>query len=95
MKENKAEKATADKLSRHPLPESRDMIVQDGKYQPSRSELREEMDMPGLTQEQVRRAFARPFRFVHPPDDEERSLEARSVKSDCDYSIYGLDSFEA
>lgn len=48
----------------HPLPEPRDMIVQDGKYQPSRNELREDMDMPGLTQEQVRRAFARPFRFV-------------------------------
>ena len=32
-------------------------------YQPSKAELEEEVDMPGLTDEQVRERFFRPFRF--------------------------------
>lgn len=32
-------------------------------YQPSRKELREETDMPGLSREESQRAFARPFNF--------------------------------
>lgn len=32
-------------------------------YQPSKAEIEEEFDMPGLTDEQVRETFFRPFRF--------------------------------
>ena len=32
-------------------------------YQPSKGELEEEFDMPGLTDDQVRERFFRPFRF--------------------------------
>lgn len=32
-------------------------------YQPSKAELEEEFDMPGLSDEQVRETFFRPFRF--------------------------------
>ena len=33
-------------------------------YQPSKAELEEEFDMPGLTDQEVRDRFFRPFRFV-------------------------------
>ena len=32
-------------------------------YQPSKAEMEEEVDMPGLSDEQVRERFFRPFRF--------------------------------
>ena len=32
-------------------------------YQPSKAELEEEFDMPGLSDEEVRERFFRPFRF--------------------------------
>ena len=32
-------------------------------YQPSKAELEEEFDMPGLSHEEVRERFFRPFRF--------------------------------
>ena len=32
-------------------------------YQPSKAELEEEFDMPGLTDREVRERFFRPFRF--------------------------------
>ena len=33
-------------------------------YQPTRKELREKMDMPGLSRRQARKLFARPFKFT-------------------------------
>ena len=47
-----------------PLPEPRMMRVPDRKYQPKKAELEEEIDMPGMSDEQLREAFARPFQFV-------------------------------
>ena len=32
-------------------------------YQPRRKELREEIDMPGMSYEETRKAFCRPFKF--------------------------------
>jgi len=32
-------------------------------YQPSRAELEEEFDMPGLSEQEMRQTFFRPFRF--------------------------------
>ena len=32
-------------------------------YQPSKAELEEEFDMPGLSHEEARKRFFRPFRF--------------------------------
>ena len=39
------------------------MPVKPSDYQPSRAELREEMDMPKMSLAKVRSAFFRPFRF--------------------------------
>lgn len=47
------------------IPKPRDMRISEGSYQPSRAELREEIDMPRLSLKQARAAFARPFRFLH------------------------------
>ena len=33
-------------------------------YQPSKAELEEEVDMPGLSDDEARERFFRPFRFV-------------------------------
>ena len=46
--------------------------IPDRKYWPSRAELREKTDMPGLPLARVRAAFMRPFRFG-------------KQKADCDY----------
>lgn len=56
------------KRKSQPIPKPRDMPVRDRKYQPSRAELREETDMPGMSLKQVRAAFMRPFRFVKDRD---------------------------
>lgn len=56
------------KQEKQQLPEPVDMEIPDRQYQPSRAELREEMDMPGLSLERVRALFMRPFRFIHGPD---------------------------
>lgn len=47
----------------HTIPEARTMRVPPSSYQPSRAELREEIDMPKLSLKRVRQAFFRPFRF--------------------------------
>ena len=47
------------------IPDPRDMRISEGSYQPSRAELREEIDMPKLSLKQARAAFARPFRFLN------------------------------
>ena len=44
------------------LPDSIDLDLPPRDYQPSRAELNEEIDMPGLSQGKTRRLFARPFR---------------------------------
>lgn len=53
------------KTSRKPkrIPTVRAVEVKPSNYQPSRAELREEMDMPKMSLAKVRRAFFRPFRF--------------------------------
>ena len=33
-------------------------------YQPSKAEIEEEFDMPGMSPEEMRKAFFRPFRIV-------------------------------
>ena len=35
-------------------------------YQPSKAELEEEFDMPGMSMDEVREVFRRPFRIVRP-----------------------------
>ena len=53
------------KTTRKPkrIPASRTMAVKPSSYQPSRAELREEIDMPKLSLKRARQAFFRPFRF--------------------------------
>ena len=45
------------------IPAPRTMPVKPSFYQPSRAELREEIDMPKLSLKRAREAFFRPFRF--------------------------------
>jgi hypothetical protein len=46
------------------IPPPRDMALPPADYQPSKAEQEAEIDMPGLSEEEARRAFFRPFRFV-------------------------------
>lgn len=48
---------------RHTPHEPATMRLPKRDYQPSPKELREEVDMPGLSPKQVRKAFFRPFKF--------------------------------
>lgn len=45
------------------IPKRTRMKIPKREYQPSRAELREKVDMPGLSREQARKAFFRPFTF--------------------------------
>lgn len=55
------------KTARKPktIPAAHTMPVKPSGYQPSRAELREEIDMPKLSLKRARQAFFRPFRFDH------------------------------
>ena len=46
-----------------PVPEPRAVKVRPRDYQPSKAELEEEIDMPGMSVKRMREAFFRPFRF--------------------------------
>ena len=48
---------------RKKIPVPVDLKIPDRQYQPSRAELREEIDMPGLSMKRVRAAFMRSFLF--------------------------------
>ena len=41
-----------------------DLEIKASDYQPSRQELREEHDMPGMTDKQIKERFFRPFNLV-------------------------------
>ena len=47
-----------------PIPETRPLELAPTDYQPSKAELEEEFDMPGMTMDEVRHTFRRPFKFV-------------------------------
>lgn len=46
------------------IPPERAVRVKPSEYQPSKAEKEEEIDMPGMDDEQIRRTFFRPVRFV-------------------------------
>ena len=46
------------------LPEPATLELPPADYQPSKAELAAEFDMPGMTPEEMRKAFYRPFRIV-------------------------------
>ena len=48
---------------KHPIQKSVRVKVPKRTYQPNRAELREKVDMPGLSLRQVRKASFRPFKF--------------------------------
>ena len=53
---------TVDKRKKEPIPETRTIVLPQSDYQPPKSELEAEHDMPGSSVETVRRAF---FRSIH------------------------------
>ena len=50
--------------ARQPIPEPRPLKLAPTDYQPSKADLEEEIDMPGMTDTQLRDTFFRPFRFI-------------------------------
>ena len=46
------------------IPEPRTVALPPNDYQPSKAELEEEIDMPGMSDEELRRSFFRPVKFV-------------------------------
>ena len=46
------------------VPEPRDLSMPPEGYQPSKANQEEEFDMPGMSDQQIRETFFRPFRFV-------------------------------
>ena len=46
------------------IPEPRTIPLPPSDYQPSKAEMEEEFDMPGMSDEEIRRTFFRPFKFV-------------------------------
>ena len=49
---------------KHPIQKPVTMRLPKRTYQPSRKELREDVDMPRLSLDQARKAFFRPFKFM-------------------------------
>ena len=49
------------------IPPPRTITLPPADYQPSKAEMEEEIDMPGMDDEQIRRTFFRPFKFVREP----------------------------
>ena len=49
------------------IPEQKTMVLPPKGYQPSKAEMEEEIDMPSMSDKQVRETFFRPFRFVKRP----------------------------
>ena len=52
-----------------PLPEPATLELPPSDYQPSKAEIEQEFDMPGMSPEEMRRAFFRPFRIVRSAPD--------------------------
>ncbi len=48
-------------------PKPIDVTLKPRSYQPSKKELEEEMDMPGMTEKQIRDTFMRPIRVTEKP----------------------------
>ena len=48
------------------IPGPRTLELAPTDYRPSKAELEEEFDMPGMTMDEVRGVFRRPFRIVRP-----------------------------
>ena len=46
------------------IPEPKTLTLPPKDYQPTKAELEEEFDMPGMTDEEIQRTFFRPFKIV-------------------------------
>ncbi len=46
----------------------KDLVIKPGDYQPTRKELDEKQDMPGMSDKQVRKSFFQLFNFVKKED---------------------------
>ncbi len=44
--------------------EPQTVYIKSSTYQPSKAELEEEIDMPGMDDEEIRRTFFRPVKFI-------------------------------
>ena len=55
--------------AKHHVPEPRVISMPKRGYQPSKAEQEEEINMPRLTEEQLRETFFRPFKFQREGSD--------------------------
>ena len=46
------------------IPEQKTMVLPPKDYQPSKAEMEEEIDMPSMSDKQVRETFFRPFNLI-------------------------------
>ena len=46
------------------VPPPRDIPLPSNEYQPSKADMEAETDMPGMSDDELRRTFFRPFNFV-------------------------------
>ena len=46
------------------IPEQKAMVLPPKDYQPSKAEMEEEIDMPSMSDKQVRETFFRPFNLI-------------------------------
>ena len=53
------------------IPAPRDMTLPPKDYQPNKAEMEEEIDMPGMSDQELRETFFRPFRFIRQAPDSE------------------------
>ena len=63
----KPQNARSDSKQSEPLQKARPIVLAPSDYQPSKSELEEEIPLPGASVEEVRLAFFRPFRRRRDP----------------------------
>lgn len=54
----------AEQPKKQEIPEPRPLKLKPRNYQPSKAELEEEIDMPGMTEDELREAFMRPFEIT-------------------------------
>jgi len=53
------------KRPKQPTPKPMELVLKPSSYQPSKAEMEEEFDMPGLSLNEIRAAFFRPFHIRH------------------------------
>jgi len=63
----KQQTTTLKRKGKQPTPPPKTLVLKPRSHQPSKREREEASDMPGMTEDQLRDTFMRPFRVVEKP----------------------------